>query len=158
MPVIGVPREVHGRFKFAIEIDGFQAAFFQRMSELSVEAGVVEYREGGSLIAIKQPGLLTFPAVTLERGTSLDADFDAWMLEVADASAGTPPGVGLNAPAFKRNLSLIQRDRDNSELLRYDLFNAWPSKYVAGEWDNTANEVTIEMLQLEYDFFQRIAA
>lgn len=154
--VLGQPRTLHEKFKFVVEIDGFAAAFFQKCSELSVETEVVAYREGGSLIPIKDPGLMTFPAVTLERGASQNTDFVAWATEVANAAAGVPPGVGLVAPAFKRNLSIVQRDRDNSVLVRYDLFNAWPQKYVAGDWDNTTSEVTIETLTLEYDFFERV--
>ena len=156
--VLGQPRKLHEKFKFVIEIDGFQSAFFQKMSELSVEAEVISYREGGSLIPQKDPGLLTFPAITLERGSSQDQDFIQWAEEMARARAGTPAGIGLVAPAFKRNLSIIQRDRDNSILLRYDVFNAWVQKYVAGDWDNTTSDVVIETLTLEYDFFERVQA
>ncbi len=158
MPVLGVPRQLHGKFKFVVEIDGFAAAAFQKCSELSVEAEVISYREGGSLIPIKDPGLLTFTDVTLERGASQDQDFPIWALEVANAAAGVPPGVGFVSPAFKRNLSIIQRDRDNSVLLRYDLFDAWPMKYVAGDWDNTTSEVVIETLTLAFDRFERVQA
>jgi len=158
MPVVGTPRELHGRFKFVVEIDGFQAAFFSKCSALSVEVAKIGYREGGSLIEHKVPGLMTYPPITLERGVAINADFHAWMKEVADAAAGTPPGIGLLTPLYKRNLSIIQRDRDNSVILRYDCFNAWPPKLEAGDWDNNANEVTIERLTLEFDYWERVPA
>jgi phage tail-like protein len=156
MPTVGTPRELHGRFKFVVEIDGFEAAFFSKCSALVFEAAMIPYREGGSLIPHKIPGLVTFPPITLERGVSVNADFHAWALEVADASSGTPLGTGQLTPAYKRTLSIIQRDRDNSVILRYDLFGVFPTKLEAGQWDNNANEVTIEMMTLEYDYFQRI--
>ena len=37
MAVIGTPRSFHKKFKFVVEIDGFQHAGFQKCSELSVE-------------------------------------------------------------------------------------------------------------------------
>lgn len=158
MPVIGQPRLIHGKFKFVVEIDDFQAAFFTTCSELAVETEVVTYREGGALIPIQEPGLATFPAVTLTRGTSQDQDFHAWMLQVVDASAGIQDSFGENSPTFKRNLSIVQRDRDNTELLRYNLFGVWPSRLSAGDWDNSASEVVIESLVLQFDFFQRVQA
>jgi phage tail-like protein len=151
MPVIGTPRSFHKKFKFIVEIDGVASAGFQKCSELSVEVANVQYSEGGALIPNKSPGRLTFADVTLERGATDDADLFDWMQEVADASAN----AGLNEPEFKRNLDIVQQDRDGSELRRWRLNGAWPVKFVAGDWDNEADENVIESVTLTYDFFER---
>jgi phage tail-like protein len=150
MPVIGTPRSFHKKFKFIVEIDGVASAGFQKCSELSVEVANVQYSEGGALIPNKSPGRLTFADVTLERGATDDADLFDWMQEVADASAN----AGLNEPDFKRNLDIVQQDRDGSELRRWRLNGAWPVKFVAGDWDNEADENVIESVTLTYDFFE----
>lgn len=158
----GSPRSFHDRFKFLIEIDGIISAGFNKMSELSVEAAKVEYYEGGALIPNKSPGRLTFSDVTLERGATFDPDLLIWMETVGDAAIvtsilpGAGAGAGLPDPFYKRTLDLVQKDRDGSTLLRWRLFNAWPQKYVAGEWDNDADEKVIEMVTLTYDSFSRI--
>jgi phage tail-like protein len=149
MPVIGTPRTFHKKFKYIVEIDGIASAGFQKCSELSVEVANVQYSEGGALIPNKSPGRLTFADVTLERGATMDRDLFDWLEEVADASAN----AGLNEPEFKRNLDIVQQDRDGSELRRWRLNNAWPVKFVAGEWDNEADENVIESVTLTYDFF-----
>ena len=149
MPVIGTPRTFHKKFKYIVEIDGIANAGFQKCSELSVEVANVQYSEGGALIPNKSPGRLTFADVTLERGATMDRDLFDWMEEVADASAN----AGINEPEFKRNLDIVQQDRDGSELRRWRLNNAWPVKFVAGEWDNEADENVIESVTLTYDFF-----
>jgi phage tail-like protein len=152
MPVIGTPRTFHKKFKFIVEIDGVASAGFQKCSELSVEVANVQYSEGGALIPNKSPGRLTFADVTLERGATEDQDLFDWLTEVADASAN----AGLNEPEFKRNLDIVQQDRDGSELRRWRLHNAWPVKFVAGDWDNEADENVIESVTLTYDFFELV--
>ena len=150
MPLIGNPRSFHKRFKFIVEIDQFPHAGFQKASELSVEIANVQYYEGGSLIPNKSPGRLTYPDVTLERGATQDRDLFDWFQQVAN----TTSGLGLNDPDYKRNLDIVQQDRDGKTVRRWTLSNAWPVKFVAGEWDNEADEVVIESVTLAYDFFE----
>lgn len=153
MPVIGEPRSFHKKFKFIVEIDSFTSAGFQKCSELSAEVAKVEYSEGGSLIPDKSPGRVTFTDITLERGATKDVDFFTWFKQVVDAAANS----GLKDVEYKRNADVTQQDRDGSTLRRWRCTNTWPTKYVAGEWDNEADENVIEMLTLTYDFFDLAA-
>ena len=36
------------------------------------------------------------------------------------------------------------------------LSRAWPTKFVAGEWDNESDENVIEQVRLAYDFFELV--
>jgi phage tail-like protein len=152
MAVIGTPRTFHKRFKFIVEVDGFSSAGFQKCSELSVEVANVEYHEGGSLIPNKSPGRLKFADVTLDRGATKDHDLFDWMEQVADAAAN----AGLVEPKFRRSLDIVQQDRDGATLRRWSLSGAWPVKFVAGAWDNEADENVIESVALTYDFFRLV--
>lgn len=150
MTVLGTPRTFHTKFKFIIEVDGMTSAGFQTCSELSAEVGKIEYSEGGTLVPDKSPGRVTFADVTLERGACVDHELYDWFKQVVDAAAGT----GLLTPQYKRNLDIVQQDRDNTTLRRWRLSGAWPSKFVAGQWDNNADENVIESVTLTYDYFQ----
>lgn len=152
MAIIGKPRSFHKRFKFIIEIDGVAHAGFQKCSELSVEAANVQYFEGGDLVPNKSPGRLTFSDVTLERGASQDRDLFDWFQDVAITSSG----LGLTDVQYKRNVEIVQQDRDGTTLRRWALYNAWPVKFVAGEWDNESDENVIESVTLTYDFFEMV--
>ena len=158
MPILGTPRKLHERFKFLVHIDGVESAAFQKCSELSVEVADISYWEGGALIPIKDPGRLTFADVTLERGASQNRDFFNWARQVANATIAVPMstalGSGLPSPAFKRDMAILQLDRDNTILREWSLYGGWPKKFVAGEWDNTADEVVIESLVVCYDQFE----
>jgi phage tail-like protein len=152
MTVIGKPRTFHKKFKFIVEIDGFSHAGFQKCSELSVEVANIQYFEGGALIPNKSPGRLTFADITLERGATRDRELFDWFREVAIAASG----LGLVGVSYKRNLDIVQQDRDGSTLRRWPLTGAWPVKFVAGDWDNDSDENVIESVTLTYDFFDLV--
>jgi phage tail-like protein len=152
MPDIGNPRSLHNKFKIVDENDDVGHAGIQKCSELSVEVANVQYFEGGSLIPNKSPGRLTFADVTLERGATQDRDLFDWLQDVAITSSG----LGLTDVFYKRNLDIVQQDRDGTTLRRWSLSRAWPVKFVAGDWDNEADENVIESVTLTYDFFELI--
>ena len=153
MPVTGAPRNYFKKFKFVVEIDGVKFAGFQSCSELSAEVAVVEQWEGGALAAEKQPGRVTFSDITLERGATQDADLFAWFKEVANIAANS----GVVLPKHERTADIVQQDRDGTALLRWRLKRGWPNKFVAGEWDNNADENVIESVTLCYHDFDRVA-
>ena len=150
MAIIGQPRSFHKRFKWICEVPGLGSSGFSKCSELSAEVAKVEYFEGGSLIPNKSPGRLTFSDVTLERGATQDKDLFDWFSEVVSTSSG----LGLVDPDYKRDAEVVQQDRDGTTLRRWSLYQAWPVKFVAGEWDNDSDENVMESVTLTYDYFE----
>jgi hypothetical protein len=57
---------------------------------------------------------------------------------------------------YKRNLEIVQQDRAGTTLRRRLLSRAWPVKFVAGDWNNGADENVIESVTLSYDFFELV--
>ncbi len=66
----------------------------------------------------------------------------------------TASGLGLTDPDYKRELDVLQQDRDGKTLRRWSLYQAWPIKFVAGEWDNDSDENVMESVTLTYDYFE----
>lgn len=149
MPTLAKPRITHDKFKFLVEVDGLGSAAFQKASEPRATAAVVDHWEGGSIVSEKTPGRLSFSAVTLERGATMDLDLFLWFQEVAQAAAN----LGLPSPGYERDVDIVQLDRDRTTLMHYRLFGAWPSEYSPGDWDNTADEKRIEVAVLQYRHF-----
>ena len=104
----------------------------------------MQYFEGGSLIPNN-----TFSDVTLDRGAMQDRDLFDWFQEVAITSSG----FGLTDVTYKRNLDIVQQDRDGTTVRRWSLSRAWPIKFVAGEGDNESDESVIEQVNVRQDFF-----
>lgn len=157
----GENRQIHTKHKFLVQSD-LSFAAFQKMSELSGEFADIEYFEGGALIPIKVPGRLTYADVTLERGSTDNSEMYDWFLLAGDASSGGPNeavgGKGLKNPGFKKDdLAVQQLDLDNEVLREWQLVGSYPKKFVAGDWDNTVDEVVINQLILRYDYFRKVS-
>lgn len=154
MTIQGVTRPLQRKFKFKVVIDDFVSFAFKTCSEITTNVDVVEHREGGALIPDKQPGLVNIPNVTLERGVSTDADMWAWMQLVVSQGFIPGPARGSTANAlFKRNIHIVQYSRNGLvELKRWILFGCFPVEFKGGDWDNEANENTMERMVLAYDY------
>lgn len=151
--VIGTPRSYYDKFKFLVEVSGFKYAGFMSCSEISAELATIEHYEGGVLIPNKSPGRLTYADITLERGATDDLELFYWFEQAAKASAGTG-GTGLPDNQYKRNVEVIQLNRDDTVRQRWSVKNAWPKKFVAADsFDNSTDEKVITSLVLAYDYF-----
>jgi phage tail-like protein len=157
MASLGSARQLHEKFNFLVLVRGAEQLFFSKASELSQEVARIDYWEGGALIPIKHPGRVTLSDITLERGVGLDQSLHDWMLQVADVNLAGGIGAGQAVADFTREVSVLQRDRTKTRSLRrYKLFGVWPTNYVAGDWDNSVDEVIIETLTITYDQFQML--
>lgn len=146
MAIFGVQRNFYKKFSFLVEIQGITHAGFVTCSPIQVQIAKVEHREGGSLIPNKQPGLVTIPDVTLTRGATDDEDFWEWIKEAVAI------GSIVSNEQLKRTLDIVQINRARQELKRWTLAFAWPVDWIGGEWDNNADENTMESVTLTYDF------
>ncbi len=147
MTVIGTPRSYHKKFLFTVEIDGLDVGWFETCGSIEGEVGVVEAHEGGLLgVADQSPGKVKFSAVTLTIGATDNNELYEWWLSVIDVASNS----GLPDEQYKKNVAIVQRDRDGSERRRHNLVKAWPSKFKYGEWDSKAEENTMEEITLTY--------
>lgn len=145
----GKPVSFHNKFKFVVRIGPFQRAAFTTCTELKKEVGQVEHREGGTLLANKTPGLVTIPNVTLTRGATDSKDMYDWFKRVVDTATEGEPGLNDDdATGYTETVDIEQLDRDGSVIATYRLYDAWPCALSAGDWDNEAEEVRIETLEL----------
>lgn len=151
MTILGEPVDHHHKYSFIVEIDDFNRAAFTKCSALEAEIAKILIWEGGSLVARKEPGRVTFSDVTLERGVTDDPECYRWFQDCYSAVKDT----GKASPEFIRNADIVVLDRDRTELLRWTLEESWVTKFVAGEWDNEADEATMESITLTFTRFKR---
>lgn len=155
MPVVGKPRNYDKKFLFKIEIEGLEVGWFETCGEISAEMGVVEQHEGGSIVVADQsPGKYKAAEVELGIGATSNDELYQWWLQVIDAAAN----AGEPDAEYKKSVVVVSLDRDGTEKKRTTLYEAWPKKYVAGEWDAKAEENVIEKVTLVYKRFDKKAA
>jgi phage tail-like protein len=126
-----------GAFNFLVEIEGITSAGFSECTGLDSETDVVEYRNGDEEITVRKlPGLKKFSNITLKRGITGNTELFDWRKTVMDGNIE------------RKNVSIILQNELRQEQVRWNLRDAWPSKFVAPELKASANEVAIETLEL----------
>lgn len=134
------PTDPFASFNFKLEIEGITVAGFSEVTGLNSESNVIDYREGDEGITPRKlPGLNKFGNITLKRGISLDKQIYDWRKDVVDGDIK------------RRNVSIILRNEKRDEVLRWNLVNAWPSKYIAPDMKANANEVAIESIEITHE-------
>jgi phage tail-like protein len=131
-------------FNFKLEIEGITVAGFSEVTGLNQESNVIDYREGQEGITPRKlPGLNKFGNITLKRGISPDLSVYNWRKTVTDGDIE------------RRNASVVLHNEKHEEVVRWNLVNAWPSKYVGPDLKANANEVAIESIELTHEGVER---
>jgi phage tail-like protein len=129
-------------FNFLLESGGLIQAGFSECTGLNSETNIIEYREGADDTTVRKlTGLGKYGNVTLKRGVGGGTQMFEWrrmVKEPSDDAAREP----------RRNISIILLDEKRTERVRYNLKNAWPSKWMGPDFKAAANEIAIEQLEL----------
>lgn len=130
------------KFMFRVTVPGLPSGIgFQKVGGLTREVGVVEYLEGLYQYTHKLPGREKVSEVTLERGAYASKDLEAIYKKVlTDANV--------------RNTVIIEILNRFGETKRtYKLAEAWVSKWEGSDLDATSDDVAIEKLTLQFEYF-----
>jgi phage tail-like protein len=112
--------------RFAIEIGGNIRGYFTHCSGLGSDSDLIEFREGGSNTVQKLPGNVKYTETLCRRRVTTDTYFWDWRLLVEQAMGN-----------FRRQTYVILYDEKNTEVARWELFDAWPSRSFISETKET---------------------
>ena len=130
------------RYAFVVEIEGIKRAGFMTVTGLEEETEVREYREGGDNTTVRKlAGLNSYAPIVLEQGSTRDPDLWDWRQNVKREGAGNN----------RKPISIIQRDESGKEVKRWQVFDAWPSKFTAPEFDASSSENAIESVEIQHE-------
>ena len=142
-------------FKFRVKWDGRVIAGVSKVSALKRTTEVVEHREGGDPSGTrKSPGKTRFEPITLERGITHDAEFEAWAGKVWTLGAG--PGLEASLKDFRKDIVLELVNEAGQVVIAYRIFRCWPSEFQAlPDLDANGNAVAIQHLVLQNEGWER---
>jgi phage tail-like protein len=124
---------------------------FSKISGISQESEVIEYREGDqSLAAMKLPGLIKTGDVTLERGVAHVSSMEAlvaWKEAASTAMSGEIDGNDV----FRHNVYVAVLNRLGQPEWEIILVNAWPRMIEYGDLDANASDIWIATFTLAYE-------
>ena len=128
-------------YNFAVELDGITSMGFKSCAGLDTSTTSTKYREGtdASLAQRELPALLHHSVITLSRGISADHALMDWRTDIS------------NGKPTRRDISIVLRNEQGVEKIRWNVKNAWPSKWTAPSFDATSDAVAIETLELTHE-------
>jgi phage tail-like protein len=146
MPQPGQQPVYFRSFQFMVEIDGIDNARFQEVSGLDATVDVIEYREGGDLLGMRKlPGSTKHSNLSLKRGFTPDDRLFKWFDDVMSG----------RTEKIRKNVSVVQLDMAGQEVMRWNVFQAFPMKYTAATYNAKGNELAIESIEIAYERIER---
>jgi len=129
----------YNNFRYKIEFGGTEIGGFTKISGLTLEANVLEYREGGlNDVVHKFPTHLSPPNVTLHRGMTEHEQLLKWMTKSMTASR----------QKAQSDVTITMLDKQGESTWGWDLLNAYPVRWEGPELLSNSSGVAIELLEL----------
>jgi len=133
-------------YRFRLEITGVQVAGFQSASVPDETVASVNYREGTDGFTRKLSGQTEVGTMSLKRGITDSMDLYNWWQSVSSTGAA----------GARKSVSIILIDETGAEKTRWNITNAWPTKYTASEFSASGSDVMVETLDLELEQVVRV--
>lgn len=134
-------KDPFGNYNFMVELDGLTRAGFKEVSGLESTVDAGDYREGTDpgLIARKISGQRKASTISLKRGVTDDRALWDWHNAAASGNL------------TRHTISIILRDDTGAEKIRWNVKNAWPSKWSGPSLDAGSSDVAIESIELVHE-------
>ena len=140
----GTRTDPYGGYNFLVEIDGITQAGFQEVSGLDSTTDTLDYREGNDPNhGRKLPGLNKFSPITLKRGITDSDELWKWRATV------------VGGKIVRKNGSIVLLDDRGQEKLRWNFFNAWPSKWTGPALNASSTAVAVETLEITHESMEK---
>jgi phage tail-like protein len=126
-------------------------AYVSKISALTTSTQVVSFREGGAPQGVRRiPGQTEYGPITLERGVTLDVNFEQWANKMWYYPNTGALGNEVSLKDFRKDIMIELMNQAGQVVLVYYAFSCWPSEYIAlPELDSSANSVAIQTLTLQ---------
>jgi phage tail-like protein len=131
-------------YNFKLVIQGVTTGHFVECTGLGVRVHAIRYQEGGGHTVHRIPGPVDYGDVTLRYGLTTSTELWTWFMNVVEGRVE------------RRNVSILMLDPDDvTEVVRWDLIDAWPSEWRGAPLDALSKEVAIESLTLVFESLNR---
>jgi phage tail-like protein len=137
-------KDPYKNFRFLVEVDGIVQAGFSEVSGFGSNVEVIEYREGGDPSTVRKlPGKVSYPDITFKWGVTDSHELYDWHR------------TAVNGQTQRKNGSIILQDDTGQEKVRWNFFNAWPSKWDGPDFNAKGNDVAIDTLTISCERAER---
>jgi phage tail-like protein len=132
-------------YNFKLEILGMTEGHFTSCPGMGVKVHTIKYRQGGVSQELHHlPGPLEVSPITLRYGLTDSRELWQWFMSTVEGKVE------------RKNVSIVLLGSDGaSEVMRWNLINAWPSEWRGAQLDAMGHEAAIEYLTLVCDKLER---
>jgi phage tail-like protein len=144
-------------YNFQVIFDGSPVAAVTHVSGLTRRTEVVSFRSGGQPQSpFKIPGQTDYEPIVLQRGITTDVRFEQWANKMRYYPNTGQLGQEVSLADFRKNIQLELYNQAGQLVIRYNVYNCWPSEYTAlPELAADANVVALASLTLEHEGWDR---
>lgn len=129
-------------YRFRLEIDQITQAGFREVTIADSSQDPIEYREGHESPTVhKLPGLIKYGNVSLKWGITDSMELYEWRKLVQDG----------NMKKARRNIAIVLQDDEGNDKARWEVNEAWPTKYAAPDLNATGGDIAIETLEIVHE-------
>jgi phage tail-like protein len=128
-----------------MEVLGITEGHFTEVTGMEATINPISYREAGnSQVVHYVPGRTEFGAITLRYGLTKSRELWDWFMS------------GVKGKVQRKNISIVLVDSDGAtEVMRWNLINAWVTQWRGTQLDALSQEVAIESLTLVCETLDR---
>ncbi len=132
-------------YNFKLEIQGITEGHFTECEGMGVRVQSVAYREGGASQVVRRlPGPVEYADITLRYGLTASRELWDWFM------------TSVKGSVARKNVSVVMLGSDGvTEVVRWNLLNAWISEWRGTKLDALAQGAAIETLTLVFETLDR---
>jgi phage tail-like protein len=132
-------------YNWKLVIQGVTEGHFTECTGLGIEVEAIKYREAGNNQVVRRiPGRVEYADVTLRYGLFASTEMWDWLMGV------------VNGQVERKNVSILMLDPDGvTEVMRWNLMNAWPAQWRGAALDAMSHEVAVESMTLVFESLER---
>ena len=136
-------------FSFGVELSGVDVAQFKEAAGFESTTEAIFYKEsnGGKIVYRKTAGLQEWADITLKRAMSSSMAFWEWRKQV----------INGQMEDARRDCSIVLYDPTGTEVVRYNLKDAWISKWKGPDLDADNSGIALEEVTIVHTGLERVS-
>ncbi len=141
----GVFVDPYRAYNFKLIIQGVTEGHFTECSNMGIKVDAIAYREGGqSQVVHRIPGRVQYSDITLRYGLTVSMELWNWLM------------TAVKGKVERKNISIAMLDSDGvTEVLRWNLVNAWVAEWRGAILDALGHEMAVESITLVFETLDR---
>lgn len=143
MPETAKRIDPYSVFRFLVEIGGRSYGIFRECSGFGSEITITENPQGGKPVTEKLPGRVKYSNIVLKWGITDSRELYDWHRSAVEGRIERKSG------------SIVLLDSRGEEKVRWNFFNAWPSKWDGPDFNAASDDIAIETLELAHEGIER---